>query len=359
MKALKISVVGGGISGLTSAYHLALQGVDVTVFEANDRLGGRIHSPEHLSDNFDIGPSWFWPGQTHIENLIKELKLTASVFKQYAQGDALYETIDTKIHRGVQGISMAGSCRVKGGLGVLVNALQSKIVELCGDQAIQLSSVVTQLEMKKDGIQLMLSNKKTVKADKVIMALPPRVAISSIDFAPVLSVERVKELNKVATWMAGHAKAIIIYDTTFWREQGLSGDAVSQRGPLSEIHDASTHSGQPALFGFFATPPAQRESVKVKIDSIILEQLLRLFGDEASQPMAILYKDWAKDSRVATPLDQHIPNHHPSNSVSEIVEPDWQSRLIWSGSETALGHYNGYIEGAIMSSRVAVNLALQ
>ena len=25
----------------------------------------------------------------------------------------------------------------------------------------------------------------------------------------------------------------------FWREDGLSGDAVSQRGPLAEIHDAS------------------------------------------------------------------------------------------------------------------------
>lgn len=359
MKSFKVCVVGGGISGLTSAYHLALQGVDVTVLEANGRLGGRIYSQEHDAVKFDIGPSWFWPGQAQIESLLKELQLTSSVFEQYSTGDALYETLDAKIHRGVQGISMAGSYRIDGGLDRVINRLQNKITEYCGDDAIQLNSQVQKLKLHNDGIELTLANKKTIIANKVIVALPPRVAMATLNFEPVLSEDRVIELNDVATWMAGHAKAIVLYKAAFWREQGLSGDVISQRGPLSEIHDASTHSGQPAVFGFFATQPDQRETEKDLIDRIIITQMVRLFGDAASDSVAILYKNWAKDPRVATALDQNIPNHHPSNRLSTTLEPNWQSRLIWSGSETALGHYNGYIEGAIMASRVAVNLALQ
>lgn len=38
----KIAVIGGGPSGLTCAYYLALMGHSVTVFEQNDRLGGML-----------------------------------------------------------------------------------------------------------------------------------------------------------------------------------------------------------------------------------------------------------------------------------------------------------------------------
>ncbi len=39
-----VVVIGGGIGGLSTAHHLAERGVDVTVFEANDRFGGKARS---------------------------------------------------------------------------------------------------------------------------------------------------------------------------------------------------------------------------------------------------------------------------------------------------------------------------
>jgi len=41
-----IAVIGGGVSGLTAAYLLAQAGEQVTLFEADDRLGG--HADTHL-----------------------------------------------------------------------------------------------------------------------------------------------------------------------------------------------------------------------------------------------------------------------------------------------------------------------
>ena len=43
-RKIKIGIVGGGFSGLYSAWLLRKMGFKVTVFEASDRLGGRVHT---------------------------------------------------------------------------------------------------------------------------------------------------------------------------------------------------------------------------------------------------------------------------------------------------------------------------
>jgi len=182
--------------------------------------------------------------------------------------------------------------------------------------------------------------------------MPPRIAMRDIEFSPALSADRISDLNSVATWMAGHAKVVVVFDEPFWRQRGLSGDVISQIGPLSEIHDASVDgTGRYALFGFFATPPAQRSSHTKELEQSITEQLVRLFGSDIPTPHQFIYKDWAADKFTATPLDQSIPNHHPMNQWSDKLEPGWHGRLVWSGSESARGHYNGYIEGALSASK--------
>jgi len=52
-------VVGGGIGGLATAPCLAAMGVDVTVVERNDRLGGVANRIEVEGFRFDTGPSWY------------------------------------------------------------------------------------------------------------------------------------------------------------------------------------------------------------------------------------------------------------------------------------------------------------
>jgi cation diffusion facilitator CzcD-associated flavoprotein CzcO len=37
-----VAVIGAGLAGLTAAYRLQQRGFDVTVFEARDRVGGRV-----------------------------------------------------------------------------------------------------------------------------------------------------------------------------------------------------------------------------------------------------------------------------------------------------------------------------
>lgn len=53
----KIGIIGGGLAGLASACRLQKAGYDVSVFEKNDTLGGRMNIIEGNGYKFDLGPT--------------------------------------------------------------------------------------------------------------------------------------------------------------------------------------------------------------------------------------------------------------------------------------------------------------
>jgi monoamine oxidase len=70
-----VIVVGGGLSGLTAARHIADKGHSVIVLEARDRVGGRNFHSDIGSHRFDLGGQFIGPTQTHVRALIAELGL--------------------------------------------------------------------------------------------------------------------------------------------------------------------------------------------------------------------------------------------------------------------------------------------
>lgn len=62
---LRVAVVGSGGAGLAAAYELLRCGLDVTVFEATDRIGGRLFSVSGTQDGnfFEMGAMRFTPSE--------------------------------------------------------------------------------------------------------------------------------------------------------------------------------------------------------------------------------------------------------------------------------------------------------
>ena len=54
----KVIVVGAGLAGLGAAATLRTSGFDVTVLEARDRIGGRVHSVQQFGTTVDLGAAW-------------------------------------------------------------------------------------------------------------------------------------------------------------------------------------------------------------------------------------------------------------------------------------------------------------
>ena len=52
-------IIGGGIAGLVSALELAIAGLDVTVVERADRIGGKLHQVNVGGLGVDSGPTVF------------------------------------------------------------------------------------------------------------------------------------------------------------------------------------------------------------------------------------------------------------------------------------------------------------
>jgi oxygen-dependent protoporphyrinogen oxidase len=54
---MKVAVIGGGISGLTTAFLLKRKGVDVTIFEASENVGGNVQTIEKEGYTIEQGPN--------------------------------------------------------------------------------------------------------------------------------------------------------------------------------------------------------------------------------------------------------------------------------------------------------------
>lgn len=354
----EIIIIGGGLSGLVTARLLREQTIGFLVVEARNRPGGRILSEETSTDTggfsaIDLGPSWFWPGQQKIEQLIIDMGLNGAVFQQYHHGHSVIEYASGQLEVGQGSASMAGSYRLDGGLGRLTKALSLEL-----DDQIITNAKVTKITRTDTGITATATingRETSIQASKSVLALPPRVIAETVNTEPLLPTKTLESMREKATWMAAHAKFCAVYETPFWREQGLSGDGMSQKGPLVEIHDASPKSGGPyALFGFVGVPASHRKAQDSLIIKLAVEQIDRMFGNGASHPpLATHYKDWAFDPYTATQADRHSPaTHHGNNPV---FNNQWDNRLIFAGTETATGtgQSNGYIEGAIESAQRA------
>ncbi len=56
--AKKVIVIGAVIAGLTAARDLVAAGFNVTLLEAQNRIGGRLKTDRSLSAPVDLGASW-------------------------------------------------------------------------------------------------------------------------------------------------------------------------------------------------------------------------------------------------------------------------------------------------------------
>ena len=69
---MKVAVIGAGISGIQAALLLQAQGAEVIVFEARNRVGGRIETISDYGAIYEAGGEWIDADQPLLHALVRK-----------------------------------------------------------------------------------------------------------------------------------------------------------------------------------------------------------------------------------------------------------------------------------------------
>jgi monoamine oxidase len=345
-----VVVVGAGLAGITAADVLHAAGLSVAVLEARPSIGGRIKTLVDEEGLFDLGATWHWSNQPRIRSLAAELGM--ETFPQYREGRAVAEDAAGAPPRPVDVPPPSPTeLRFAGGAHALCHRLAARLP----DGAVSLETDVVGISTRGEGVTVSVADRDGHQAELssrfVVVAVPPRLAWSGITFSPALPPAMVDLMQGTPTWMATAVKCIAVYESPFWRDAGLSGLAFSQVGPLIEVHDGCTADGlAAALWGFLSASHGVRDLDVERRTHAVFDQLGRLFGPEAADPVRYFERDWSDDpytNDVVVWLGEPVAYGHPA-----FAEPLFGGRLLWAGTETAeIG--GGHMEGAVRSGQRA------
>jgi monoamine oxidase len=154
-------------------------------------------------------------------------------------------------------------------------------------------------------------------------------------------------------------KCMALYERPFWRADGLSGEAVTDAGPVTLTFDSSPRDGSTGvLLGFVGGPEVGDLAGMGKDErrTAVLACFARLFGRRAEQPLDYVEQEWsAEEWSGGGPTSNFGPGGWTECGPS-LREP--LGRVHWAGTETATV-WSGYMEGALQAGERVVSELLE
>jgi monoamine oxidase len=225
------------------------------------------------------------------------------------------------------------------------------LAESLGDR-VRLSAPVRRIEQSEDRVRL-LADGVEVEAERAIVAVPPAIA-AKIELEP-LPPGRPQLAERLRP--GALTKCMAVYEEPFWRADGLSGEAVTDAGPVTLTFDSSPRDGSAGvLLGFVggpearelaALPPAERRAP-------VLACLERLYGARAAHPVEYAEQTWSEEDWSGGGPTSNFGPGGWTECGPALRAP--AGRLHWAGTETATV-WSGYMEGALQAGeRVAAEV---
>ncbi|WP_213815126.1 flavin monoamine oxidase family protein [Glaciihabitans sp. dw_435] len=226
--------------------------------------------------------------------------------------------------------------------------ISARVAEALGDR-VHLDSPVTSIEWDDTGATV-TAGEHTVRARRVIVAVPPALR-TRITFSPALPYNYAALSQR---WPQGVlSKAYAVYETPFWREAGLSGQALSDRGPVFITFDASPQDASAGvLLGFIGGDMARgwdnlpEEERRVRA----LSSFAEMFGPRALEPTGFVDQRWATEQWTGGGPTAAPGVGTVAASAPYLTAP--VGPINWAGTETA-ERWSGFMDGAVRSGERA------
>src|SRR5436190_1590935 len=183
-------------------------------------------------------------------------------------------------------------------------------------------------------------------ARRAVLALP-KTLIARLAHSPPLPPAYDQYLQRQP--MGSVVKVNAVYDTPFWRDDGLSGTATSDTGPIEITYDNSPPDGSPGvLVGFMEGNQSRRllGASDAERRQAALESLARYFGPKALSPRAYLDMVWAREPFTGGAYGSFNPPGVLTSMGADVAGP--AGLLHFAGADYS-PEWPGYMDGAIRS----------
>jgi monoamine oxidase len=202
---------------------------------------------------------------------------------------------------------------------------------------------------------IVVADTVTVRAQKVIVAIPPALA-GRIEYSPTMPPLR-DQLTQRAP-QGSLMKFEAIYPKPFWRAAGLSGQVVSEQGPVKVTFDTSPQDGSLGIMmGFIGGTDARTWSQRSAQDlqNTVLQQYATWFGSQALNPSSVVTFSWMTEEWNRGCPVMVLPPNVLSQYGPFLRAP--VGSIHWAGTETA-DYWAGYMDGAVRSGERAAQEVL-
>ncbi len=254
--------------------------------------------------------------------------------------------------------------------------------EVSSGAALQLESAVRKvIQNTETGTVTVVSDRIEVEAQQVVMALPPAL-VKNVEFSPTLPPGRMQLHDRMP--MGSICKTMTYYETPFWREEGLTGQVISDlsgtSGPIDVIYDNSPlptadMPNPPGILIGFISADAMREldDLTNEVDAEsngngdfyqqvrerCINSLVQYFGEAAGEHAVVDFAFNRWDDEVWSrggPTGFAPPGVIMSFWEKHLRTP--LGNIYWAGTETS-DYWAGYMEGAVRAGVRAANEILE
>jgi monoamine oxidase len=187
-----------------------------------------------------------------------------------------------------------------------------------------------------------------------VVTAPPALA-GRIDCDPIMPPLRDQLTTRAP--MGSVIKVHAVYETPWWRDEGLSGRVISDEGPIRVIFDNSPPEGTPGLLMGFIEGGEGRRLSNIPFEDrkrAALACFVKYFGDKAANPIDYIEGNWPAEQWSRGCYGAFFPAGTWLSCGAALRQP--VGRIHWAGTETS-EVFAGYIDGAVRSGeRVAAEV---
>lgn len=194
--------------------------------------------------------------------------------------------------------------------------------------------------------------KAVYRAKAVIVAMPPHLT-GRIHYCPPLPAAR-DQLTQRSP-MGALIKVLVVYDTPWWREKGLSGHAIGKLDAVELVADSTSPTpGSPGVLATFLTGGAATKFGALPLAErrdVVLQDLATLLGPEAREGVLEYHEgNWPENPWIGGAYSTFYTPGTWTQFGDSLRQP--VGRIFWAGTEVSTA-WPGYIHGALQAGEDA------